>query len=768
LNLIEVILAQGSMVHTPRSRARPGPPTCHRIESTMAHITDIKRLSIIAAAWLAMSHASAQTSGQTSVTAASPPASAASAASTQLAPVTVTARAPAVASVAGWGEIPLAKTPLQASVFSAEQLRDSGSSRLAGITALDPAVSDAYNSEGYYDFLTVRGFVLNNDYNFRRDGLPINAESLIPLDNKSRVEILKGTSGMQAGTSAPGGLVNFVVKRPLDAPLSEAFVEWRQPGSVTGSVDLSRRFGETQAFGVRVNVAGEHIDPWIRSARGERHLFALAADWRLTPDTLLEAEIESSRHSQPSQPGFSMLGNVVPAPGDPRINLNNQPWSLPVVFNATTASLRWQQKLANDWHLTTHLATQRLRSDDRLAYPFGCSKEGNYDRYCSDGSFDFYDFRSDNERRDTDTFQFAVDGKAETFGLPHTLGFGVLESRFKTRTQPQIDDGTIVGSGTVDGATVTMLPTNPPLGLVSNTNRTERSTEFFAHDAIALTERITTWLGLRHTSIHRESSNTDGSIAAQSYTQSFTTPWAAASYALSPGQLVYASWGQGVESSIAPNQAIYTNASQPLPSLKSRQTEVGLKGASDHFDWGIAVFDISQPTTGSVGSCDDPGTCRLVTDGTERHRGVELTGAWHQGPWSLNAGSQWLHARREGSQTAAINGLQPTNVPAVTLKLQAAYDLPWLPGLNLQSNLMHESSRKVLPDNSTSIPGYTRVDAGLRYVMTKIDGSRWTWRAGIDNLFDKRAWRESPFEFSHVYLYPLQQRTLRLSLQVDV
>ena len=65
----------------------------------------------------------------------------------------------------------------------------------------------------------MRGFVLDNRFNFRRDGLPINAETSIPLDNKERIEILKGTSGIQAGTSAPGGLVNYVVKRPLDAPL---------------------------------------------------------------------------------------------------------------------------------------------------------------------------------------------------------------------------------------------------------------------------------------------------------------------------------------------------------------------------------------------------------------------------------------------------------------------------------------------------------------------------------------------------------------------
>ena len=88
-------------------------------------------------------------------------------------------------------------------------------------------MSDAYNAEGYIDYLTVRGFVLDNRYNFRRDGLPISAETSIPLDNKARIEVLKGTSGIQVGTSAPGGLVNYVVKRPLETPLRTR----RSPGA---------------------------------------------------------------------------------------------------------------------------------------------------------------------------------------------------------------------------------------------------------------------------------------------------------------------------------------------------------------------------------------------------------------------------------------------------------------------------------------------------------------------------------------------------------
>jgi iron complex outermembrane receptor protein len=706
---------------------------------------------IAAAAWLVATHALAQTAPAT----------------TQLQPITVTGRTTPPASVGGWGDTPLAKTPLQASVFSSEQLKDSGVQRLSELIAVDPAVSDAYNAEGYWDFLTVRGYVLDNRFNFRRDGLPINAETSIPLDNKARIEILKGTSGMQAGTSAPGGLVNYVVKRPLDAPLRSVSLEWRQPGTVTGAFDLSQRFGTDQAFGVRLNTAAAHLDPMVRNSEGNRHLFALAADWRVSPDTLLEAEIETSRRSQPSQPGFSMLGNSVPQPGDPRLSLNNQPWSLPVEMNATTASLRWQQKLGNDWRFVAHAATQQLRTDDRLAFPFGCTDpnpppDGTYyaDRYCPNGTYDLYDFRSENERRRTDALDLSLQGKLQTGAIGHALTVGVLQSRVRNRFQQQAYN--YVGTGNVDGS----LFTSPDPSLTDeNTNRDERSTELYARDAIAFTERLTAWLAVRHTRLQRESVRTDGSRPSD-YAQSFTTPSIALSYAFARDQLVYASWGRGVESDVVTNRARYTNAGEVF-TTKSRQAEIGLKGASDAFEWNLAAFDIQRPRTQDFGSCDADATCTTRLDGTAHHRGVEANAAWRQGPWTLRGGAQWLRARVEGSADPSVDGKQPTNVPERTLKLQAGYDVAAIRGLNLQAGLVHESARMVLPDNSATIPGWTRVDAALRY-ETRLAGAQTTWRAGIDNLFDKRAWRESPYQFSHAYLYPLAPRTLRLSVQVDL
>jgi len=705
--------------------------------------------------------------------AAGAPGTAPVAAPTQtLAPVRVTGRAPTDASVTGWGDVPLSQAPLQATTVDAAQLREAGARRLSDLARFDAAVSDAYDAEGYIDYFTVRGFVIDNRFNYRRDGLPINAETSIPLDNKARVDILKGLSGMQAGTSAPGGLVDVVVKRPLDAPLSSAFVEWRERGGVLGAVDLSRRFGGGGAFGLRLNAAAEHIDPKTRDAKGHRRLLALAGDWRVARGTLVEAEVENSHRSQPSVPGFSLLGDVLPSVPDPRLNLNNQPWSLPVVFDATTASLRITQELGEAWHLVAHGAVQRLRTDDRLAFAFGCfdpepAPDGTYhpDRFCPNGDFDLYDYRSENERRRNAVLDLSLHGRFVTGPLAHTLVAGALQNRLRHRFEPQAFN--FVGTGNVDGTAVTP---EDPTKTTPSTDRDERSTELYLRDRIALGPRTSLWLGARHTRLRRSTDSTDG-LSHTDYSQSFTTPFAAASYAFAPGQTAYASWGRGVESDVAPDLPRYANRGQALPAAKSRQVEVGLKGGGERLEWSFAAFDISKPRFDDIGSCTagdgEPPDCTRVLAGAQRHRGIEAGGAWRRGGLELRGGAQWLRARVEKTPSGALDGKQPTNVPTLTLRLQASYAVAAVPGLALQGGGSHEGRRQVLPDNSIEIASATRFDLGMR-LQRRVAGAAWTWRAGVDNVFDRRGWRESPYQFSHVYLFPPAPRTWRMSLQADL
>ncbi|HSV70626.1 MAG TPA: TonB-dependent siderophore receptor [Methylibium sp.] len=686
---------------------------------------------------------------------------------TALPPVTVIGRGTPPASVAGFGDLPADRLPLQAVSVGEAQLKDVGGQGLRELARLDASVADAYNSVGYWDSLTVRGFVIDQRYNYRRDGLPITGETAIGLDNKSRLELLKGTSGIQAGISAPGGLVNLVVKRP-DGDYRSALLELRGARQALGAIDLGTRFGEQGAFGVRVNAAVEHLDPELDDASGRRHLLAVAGDWRISPTTLVEAEVEISRRSQPSQPGFSLLGNRVPrADGvDPRLNLNNQPWSEPVVFAGRYASLRVTQQLTADWRAVLHAGTQRLRTDDRLAFPYGCfddqgtpdvADDAYYaDGYCPDGRFDLYDYRSENERRSTDSLDARLQGRWQTGPVAHGITVGVLRSRFKARLEGQAYN--YVGQGTIDGRTVTGADATPAF---DNTNRTERSTEFYLRDAMQLGAALDLWLGLRHTRLDRSSITTSGTEATR-YDDAFTTPWLAASWAFAPGQRVYASWGQGIESDVVPNRPGYADSGQALPPRKSRQTELGWRLGTERLEAGVALFRITQPAVTDSGSS-------VVVDGEQDHRGIELGAQAHLSAWTLGGSAQWLRARREGSADAAIDGSRPANVPARSLRLLASHEVTAVPGLKAFAALTAESDRTVRPQaGSLRIPGWARLDAGASFEHTLDGGRRLTWRAGIDNLADRRAWKEAPYQFGHVYLYPLAPRTWRVSVQAEL
>ncbi|MDP3520714.1 MAG: TonB-dependent siderophore receptor [Hydrogenophaga sp.] len=684
-----------------------------------------------------------------------------------LAPVTVSdGTAAPSADVGGFGDAPLARTPISATVIAAEQIEASGARSVRDLYKFDASVSDSYNAVGYWDYATVRGYVLDAKYNFRREGLPISAETVIGLENKERVEVLKGTSGIQAGTSAPGGLINYVVKRPTEKDLRSLRTEITSQGGVLAHVDLGGRWGESREFGYRFNLAGERIGSHVAGADGRRHLLALAMDWRISRDSLLEVEFEHSRRSQPGVPGLSLLGTQLPA-ANPFININSQPWSQPGVMRNFSGSVRFEQALTTGWSWTAQLASQRLQADDRLAYPYGCYDAGSdtyyADRYCPNGDYDLYDFRSDNERRTTQALQLALKGEVKTGAVKHQLRLGVQGNRHTDLGQPQADNNAAVGTGNV--YTRPDLPADPSY-FDPYTNLRERSTEFFAYDAIEWTPGVQTWLGLRHTRLSRNSVRTDGSRATD-YQRSLTTPWLAGSWQLDPAHMLYASWGKGVESEVAPGRSRYTNAGQPLPTLESQQWELGVKHDDGRVRWNATLFNITRPLSGDVGSCDVEASCTRLIDGDARHRGVELGAGTRWGAWSLQGSASLMHARRRGGVIApALNGQAPTNVPEWVLRATVGYRFAAVPGLSAMATLSHEGRRNVLPDASVRLQSWTQVDAALRY-DTQLGGHKASWTLGVENLGNRRFFKESPYQYGHIYLFPAAPRTVRLALQTN-
>jgi iron complex outermembrane recepter protein len=685
--------------------------------------------------------------------------------------VQITARsASESAGVTGFAQ-PLSRTPIQADVIDTKVLADIGATSLSDLTRIDASITDSYNAVGYWTTFTLRGFQVDNRQNFRRDGLPINAETSLPLENKSDVEVLKGLSGMQAGTSAPGGIVNLVVKRP-DVDLRSATLLWSQTGTVGAAADLSRRFGEQRQFGARLNLSATRLDPNFRDDKGHRQTASLATDWHIAEGSLLELEFEHSLQSQPSVPAFSTFAGVVPDPHaiDPHVNLNDQPWSLPVVLQGNTTSLRYTQALAPDWRLKVQALQQRLVSNDHLAFAFGLYDPETYDcgAYCHSfgptGQYSVWDFRSDDERRQTRDLDVSVDGKFTTGPLRHAATAGVLQSTFTGRFQDEAYN--LVGVGTSDGQT--MVPSDPSL-TSPNTDRTERSTEFYLRDSVQVGDDWAVWGGVRHTRLHRQTAPTSGDpTTATDYRQSFTTPWIAVSNQLTARDMVYLSWGEGVESNVTPNLPIYKNPGAPQPSTLSRQWEAGFKHASGADQWGLAAYDVEQPQytdTPADPTADASPTNPLLhlRDGIVRARGLEGEAQTRAGGLTLRASAMLQRVRREGSNDPTI-GATPPNVPNRSLKLLADYAVAQLPGLSVLANMAYEGAREVTPADTSSIPAWTRFDLGARYTQS-LAGTTLTWRAGIDNLFDRRAWREAPYQYDHAYLFPLAARTFHASVE---
>ena len=254
-----------------------------------------------------------------------------------------------------------------------------------------------------------------------------------------------------------------------------------------------------------------------------------------------------------------------------------------------------------------------------------------------------------------------------------------------------------------------------------------------------------------------------------SYSANLATPWVAASYQINPAHMLYASYGQGVESEVVANLPRYANAGAVLPTLKSKQFEFGVKGNMDHLRWSVAYFNISRPVSDDFGDCDVDGSCIRQIDGTAKHSGFEFTAATPAAsvsqPWHIDAGVTILNAKRQGSIDASQNGLRPTNVPNWILRLNGSYKIAAVPGLLLRAHLSHEGKRAVLPDNSLMLPAWTRLDLGASY-EAHIGQTKTTWFLGVDNILNKTYYKESPYQFSHSYLFPGAPRTMRVALQI--
>ena len=126
--------------------------------------------------------------------------------------------------------VPLMETPQSVSVIPALQLEVQGVNRYSEAFRYTPGIqAEPFGQEIRRTWLRLRGFDSSQDALFK-DGLKlanntfIAAYSLEPY-GAERLEVPRGPASVLYGQGSPGGLVNYITKRPQFTPFHEAMFQ---------------------------------------------------------------------------------------------------------------------------------------------------------------------------------------------------------------------------------------------------------------------------------------------------------------------------------------------------------------------------------------------------------------------------------------------------------------------------------------------------------------------------------------------------------------
>ncbi|WP_411388145.1 TonB-dependent siderophore receptor [Pseudomonas sp. MPB23] len=663
------------------------------------------------------------------------------------------------AAVAGFDAAPLLDTPASISVINAAMIKDQQARLLSEVLRNDASVGDSYAPIGYYENFVVRGFSLNAASSYKINGRTITGEQNVALENKQQVEVLKGLAGLQSGISEPGGVINYVTKRPQD--IRSVTVSTDDRGSGYLATDVGGWFGSEQQFGLRANVAHEDLHSYVEHANGQRDFVSLAFDWNISPDAVLQLDAEYQNKQQRSVPGYQLLGGTeVPHDASPKKLLGHQSGAKPVGIDALNLNGTFDYRFSDQWKGSVSAARSKVVIDDYSSFAWGGDTQGVGNYFTPAGNYDIYDYRSPDDTRRDDEVQAAMTGLFDTAGLGHELTFGTSAFRRVIEKRAAVNEW--LGSANIDQDAPTYTPTDVPL---NDSHRTLDSRQYglFVTDRIRFNEQWQTVLGGREVRLDEKAFDSDGNQAR--HTQQYVfLPQAALIYKPIENISLYTRYSKGLSlGGSAPWFA--SNKDETLAPTTSRQIEAGVKYDWRRISFAAAVFQMRQAY--QYARPDGAGNFTYVQQGQQKNTGLELSAnGWATDRLQISSSVAAIRARVTGSGTPDYEGHQAINVPKLRASVYADYALPWVNGLAVLGGVQYSAKKYANRTGNVEVGDYAVVNVGSRYT-TKLDGYETVFRLSVDNLFDKRYWRDAGEYMGDDYLFQGAPLTARLSATVN-
>ncbi|MFG3450155.1 TonB-dependent siderophore receptor [Stenotrophomonas sp. NPDC047960] len=685
---------------------------------------------------------------------------------TDLAGIRVQARKPAtpLAPSSSFGSADWKNTPASVNVLDSAFLDRLQVRTLSELARHDASLGDSYAPVGYYQNVAIRGFALDPATGYRFNGLSIAGEQRLALENVQQVEILKGEAGLAAGVMAPGGIINYVGKRP--AEVRNVTLATDSEGSRYAAVDLGGWL--TPRFGLRFNAAWDDASSYIEHADGRRNFYSLAADWLIGEHGKLEVDANYQTSAQRSASGYQLLGgSELPRGVDRSRMLGHQAWQQPVGIDSTNLTALHTYDFSPAWQSRVSVGHSRSVIQDNVAFAYGCyyaagcadgSVPGNY--FAPNGDYDIYDYRSPDDVRRNDEARGELRGRFSTGAVEHELSVGL--SAFHRTVDKRQNVNEYVGTANIGDAQVPVFDPSPLQPGPSARRLDSWQRAVFALDRMHIGDDWQWLAGGRYVRLDERAYDKRGTPQRHSRLSQFL-PQTALVWQATEQLNVYASYVEGL--SLGQEAPFWTsNGSTFLPALQSRQRELGVKyAATDGLMLGAAVFRTTQPFQYAKPDASDAGFT-FVQEGTQAHTGLELTANGQVTErLGLTASASVLQARARDSGTAFHDGQQLVNVPKVRAAVHADYALPFAPGLAVSGGWRYASSNAATVDGSVKAPSYSVFDAGLRF-QHALRAHPVTWTLSVDNVFDRFYWRDTGSSYGDYYLFAGAPRQARLSV----
>lgn len=619
------------------------------------------------------------------------------------------------------------------------------------------------------EVFVIRGFPLSSD-DVGFNGLyGIAPRQLVAPELFSSVQVINGASaflnGAAPGGSAIGGSVNLIPKSAT-RELTRATVGYTSDSHFSGALDVARRFGENDEWGVRINGAARRGDIAIQDEFHSSYVVGGTVDYK---GSALRAAltVNYQKLRQTNWRPKITVSTAIPKVPDADVNYA-QPWS----------------KIATE-DLFGSLSLEYDVSSNAMLYARVGARDGSEDQVTS--SFTLLDPvtgagagtgsyvpRTDNNESATAGMRV----KLAASGISQEINFGVASSWQTNRNAYDFFAGGFANN-LYDPVTVP----RPASGLVGGDiddpfaiSRT-RVASAFASDTIGFwDDRILLTGGLRLQEIRIKTYSYTGGSFVSEYKEDAITPVVGLVIKPTKGVSLFANRIEGlVQGDRAPlivadpgggADLVVTNANQVLPPYVSVQYEVGGKLNFGRINAALALFQIDRPNSDYRVDTNVPGQVVFGPFGVQRNRGIEFTldGEPIDG-LRLIGGVAVNDPELRRTPQGVNQGNKAPGIPDWTGNANVEWDLPFLRALTVIGRVVHTGEQAADQANTLEIGDWTRFDLGLRYVAVVADKPL-TLRFNVDNVANERYWA-SAFSSFGAQLLQGGPRTFKASASIE-